>query len=233
MPLPTIAVPKYPVTIPSTKKNTFFRPFLMKEQKILFMALESEDPNQVLKAMCDIIKVCVDKVENPESMPLFDVEFLFTKIRSKSVGEQIEVKIKCPKCENKTEMSIDLDGVEVKFPENISNKIMLNDKMGVVLRYPSLKDATMNFDQMTADAIIRFVCDSVDSVFDEDAVYTRKDFTDEEIMNFMESLNGQQFEQIASFFKNLPQMTKTVECKCMKCSNDFTVDFRGLNDFFT
>jgi hypothetical protein len=233
MALPKITTPKYPITIPSSKKNTFFRPFLMKEQKILFMALESEDVQQMFHAICDIVRACVTDVENPETMPMFDLEYLFTKIRAKSVGEQIEVKIKCPVCEKKNEVTVDLDGVEVKFPEDLSNKIMLTDKLGLILRYPSLNDASKDLDKLSADGIVSFVCDSVETVFDENTIYTRKDFTPDELLNFIESLNAQQFENIAKFFKNLPQMTKTIDCKCTGCGNDFSVDFRGLQDFFT
>lgn len=233
MPLPTIAVPKYPVTIPSTKKTTFFRPFLMKEQKILFMALESKDAAQMLTSMCDIIKQCVDGVDDVQKLSMFDIEYLFIRIRAKSVGEMVEARIKCPSCEKMTDISINLEELEVVFPENTSNKIMLTDKLGVVMRYPRLSDATKNMDEMSADGIIDFIAESIDMVFDGDEVYDKKDFTKDEIVNFVNSLSTAQFENIGSFYRKTPYLSKTVECKCIFCKNDFKTDFRGLKDFFT
>jgi hypothetical protein len=233
MPLPVLSVPKYPITIPSSKKTTFFRPFLMKEQKILFMALESSSPDQMFNAICDIVKSCVMDIEAPATMPMFDLEYLFAKIRSKSVGEYIEVKVKCPHCDKTNDSSIDLESAEVKFPEGISNKVMLTDTLGVILRYPSLKDATRDFDNLTADGVVKFVCDSIDVVFDETSTYTRKDFSDSELLSFVETLNTAQFEKISKFYRNLPYLGKTLECKCSSCQKDFSIDFRGLQDFFT
>lgn len=233
MPLPKLDTPKYPIIIPSTKKKTFFRPFLMKEQKILMMALESQNTDQMMAAMCDLVKSCVDNIEDPESMPMFDIEFLFANIRAKSVGENIEVKIKCPKCDKKTETTVNIEEIEVKFPENSSNKIMLTEKMGVIMRYPRIKDAYQNLDSMDGDKIFSFIGNSIESVFDETSVYTRKDFSDEEILQFIESLNGVQFEQIANFYKNLPQLSKTVKYNCIHCKEEITIDFKGLHDFFT
>jgi len=233
MPLPTIAIPKYPVVIPSTKKETTFRPFLMKEQKILMIALESKDTKQIFSAMCDILKSCVDGVENPVTMPVFDIEYLFAKVRSKSVGEIIEVKVVCPKCNKKSDISVSLDELEVDFPKGVSNKIMLNENLGVILRYPCLGDALVDTDNMSADRIVDFVCNSVEMVFDDTNTWTRKDFTMQEIMSFVESMNAAQFEQVINFYKNLPQLAKTQKCTCTSCANEFELDFRGLQDFFT
>lgn len=233
MPLPTIETPKYPVTIPSSKKKTFFRPFLMKEQKILFMALESDNQEQIFHAICDIVRNCVSDVQNPATMPMFDLEYLFTKIRAKSVGEFVEVKVKCPSCQKSMETTIELDTIDVEFPEGVTNKVMINQDVGIILRYPSLKDTMKDLDKLGADGIVKFICDSIESVFDKENVYTKKDFTDQEITTFVESMNVAQFEEIAKFYKNLPQLKKTVNCHCIACKNDFAIDFRGLQDFFT
>lgn len=233
MPLPVISVPKYPVTIPSTKKETTFRPFLMREQKILMVALESKDTKQIFSAMCDILKSCVDEIDNVVLMPVFDIEYLFAKVRSKSVGETIDVKVSCPKCNKKVDLSINLDEIEVNFPAGVSNKIMLNENLGLIIRYPCLGDALINMDNMTADKIVDFVCNSVEMVFDENNTWTRKDFTQQEIEAFVESMNAAQFEQVLNFYKNLPQLAKTTSCTCIPCKHEFEVDFRGLQDFFT
>lgn len=233
MPLPKIAIPKYPIVIPSSKKETTFRPFLMKEQKILMIALEGKDNREIFSAMCDILKSCVEGIDDPISMPVFDIEYLFAKVRAKSVGELIEVKISCPKCSKKSDLSVNLEDLEVDFPKGISNRVMLNENLGIILRYPCLGDAMLDADNMSADKIVEFVCNSVDMVFDDTNTWTRKDFTKEEIVSFVESMNASQFEEVIKFYKNLPQVAKTAQCKCVACGNEFELDFRGLQDFFT
>lgn len=176
MPLPTLNTPKYQVTIPSTKKTTTFRPFLVKEQKILLMALESQDNKQILRAISDIVKNCVDETDDPLKMPIFDLEYLFAKIRSKSVGEQIEAKAKCPKCGKQNNIVVDLEKLEVKFPENSANKIMLSETLGIILNYPSLDKATIDTENAGVEELIRFIAESIETIFDQDNVYSRKDF---------------------------------------------------------
>ena len=233
MPLPTLAVPKYPITIPSTKKSTFFRPFLMKEQKILFMALESKETTQMLSAMSDIVKNCVDMPLTPETMPMFDIEYLFARIRAKSVGESVDVTATCPKCQSQEKLSIAIDTIEVEFPPDVTNKIMLTDKLGIILRYPCLMDAAKNITGMNPNEIFAFVSSSIDMIFDENTTYSTKDFTPDEVQTFVESMSTSQFEQITKFYDNLPQLNKKVSCTCKKCEHDYIIDFRGLQDFFT
>ena len=129
MSLPSLGIPKYQLTIPSTKKTVTYRPFLVKEQKVLFMALESNDEKQILAAICATIESCVDGISNAYMMPMFDIEYLFTKIRSKSVGEVVDLKARCNNCQTLNDISMNLDEIEVVFPSGISNKIMLTDKI--------------------------------------------------------------------------------------------------------
>lgn len=233
MSLPTLGIPKYRITIPSSKKETTFRPFLVKEQKILYMALESQDEKQIIDAMCNIIRGCVDDVDHPEKMPMFDLEYLFTKIRSKSVGEVLELKTKCPKCGKMNDLSVNLDDVEVKFPENVSNKIMLTDKVGITIRYPCITDAKQNMKDMTVEQVLDFVMGSIETVFDDENVYTKKDFTKEEIQKFVESMTNPQFELVGKFYLSMPELKKEVECRCIGCEHEFVASFVGLSDFFT
>lgn len=233
MSLPKLACPKYPITIPSNKKNTFFRPFLMKEQKILMMAMESNDVEHISRAIAQIVKDCIDDIEHPEKMPMFDLEYLFLKIRSKSIGETIELTVKCPSCGKSQPTEVNLEEVKVERKKDISNKIMLSDKLGIVVRYPCLGDATVGLSEMDADGIIDFVCKSIDVVFDEDVSYTRKDFTIQEIKNFVESMTTSQFEKINEFYANLPELHKEVTHTCIACETEFKINFRGLQDFFT
>jgi hypothetical protein len=233
MSLPSLGIPKYRITIPSTKKETTFRPFLVKEQKVLYMALESQDEKQILGAMCDLIKGCVDGVDQPEKMAMFDIEYLFMKIRAKSVGEMLELRTKCPKCEKPNDITVNLDEIEVKFPENTSNRIMLNDKVGIIIRYPCMTDARPNMSDMSVDEVLEFVTDSIETVFDENNVYTKKDFTKEEIQKFIESMTNSQFELVGKFYLNMPTVRKEADCKCLSCGHEFKAFFSGLQDFFT
>lgn len=233
MPLPTLNTPKYQVTIPSSKKVTTFRPFLVKEQKILLMALESNDSKQILSSMCEIIKNCVDDIDDPMSLALFDIEYLFAKIRSKSIGEQIEVKVKCRKCEKKNDLLVDLEAIEVVFPEQSSNKIMLTDNLGVILSYPSFSKMNVELQNMKLQDMLGFIANSIETIFDESNVYSRKDFDDQEAMKFVESMTSDQFDKIAAFFKNIPHLHKEVSHTCVFCGETFTVSFEGLQDFFT
>lgn len=233
MPLPTLNTPKYQVTIPSNKKVTTFRPFLVKEQKILLMALESNDSKQVLSAMCEIIKNCVDDIDDPMALALFDIEYLFAKIRGKSIGEQIEVKVKCKKCEKKNDLLVDLDGMEVVFPEQSSNKIMLTDTLGVIMSYPSFNKIDVELQNMNLPDMLRFIANSIETIFDESNVYTRKDFDEQEAARFVESMTADQFQKVSDFFKNTPHLHKEVSHTCKFCGENFTVSFEGLQDFFT
>jgi phage FluMu protein Com len=233
MPLPTLGIPKYRITIPSTKKETTFRPFLVKEQKSLYMALESQNQLQILDAMCGVVSDCVDGLGDTSNMPMFDIEYMFLKIRAKSVGEIIDLKAKCPKCDKYNEINIDLDQIEVKFPENISNKIMLNEKIGIMIRYPSISDANMDMRQMGMEQVLDFVASSIETVFDDLNVYNKKDFTSEEIHKFVESMTSQQFELVSKFYLNIPRIKKDIECTCLHCKHEFTAAFGGLQDFFT
>jgi hypothetical protein len=233
MSLPTLGIPKYKITIPSTKKETTFRPFLVKEQKVLYMALESQDEPQMISAMCNLIRACVDGVEHPEKMPLFDIEYLFAKVRAKSVGELIDLKTKCPNCQKSNDLTVNLDELEVQFPESVSNKIMLTDKVGITIRYPCIMDARPNMKEMTVEEVLNYVISSIETVFDEENVYTRKDFSSEEIHKFVESMTSSQFELIGKFYLNIPVLKKDVACKCRSCENEFVASFTGLQDFFT
>jgi hypothetical protein len=232
MALPTLSVPKYPIIIPSTKKKTRFRPFLVKEQKLLFMALESGDETHMIDAMCDIVSICVDGVDDPKKMPIFDLEYLFAKIRSKSVGETVTLKATCPECDAKQDVEINLENVEVEFPSEHNNKIMLSDDVGLILKYPALGDVKPEMKEMNSENIVNFICDSIDVVFDKETTYTRKDFTDDEIKQFVDSMNAAQFEKISGFYLNMPNLKKEIECKCKSCSHEFKIVYKGLRDFF-
>lgn len=232
MPLPKIATPKFPVTIPSTKRNTFFRPFLMKEQKVLYMAMHGDDVDQIFNAMCDIVENCVDGATDARNMPVFDLEYLFMRIRAKSVGEMIQVGVKCRECTKGNKVEINLDELEVEFQPEFSNKVMLNENLGIILRYPCMEDLKRKIQRDDADSMVKFVCDSIESVFDNISVWTRKDFSEDEIREFVESMSSSQLEKVGNFYANLPSLTKKTNYMCQHCKKEQEVDFRRLQDFF-
>lgn len=233
MSLPTLTIPKYTMTIPSTKKVVQFRPFLVREQKILLMALETGDEKQILSSMCEIIRNCVDGINHPEEMPIFDIEYIFMKIRAKSVGESVDVKLKCPNCQVGNDTSVNIDAVEVVFDEKANPKLMLTDTIGMILNYPCLKDAVLNIDAASPNEIIEYVAKSIHTIFDGDMVYSKKDFTIEEAVKFIESMTAGQMEKVSYFYNHLPSIKKEIECKCVNCKNDFKISFGGMRDFFT
>ena len=233
MSLPTLSIPKYTLTIPSSKKVVQYRPFLVREQKILLLAMNSDNEKEILSAMCEIIKNCVDGISNPEEIPIFDIEYIFMKIRAKSVGESVDVTIQCPKCQAKNNASVDLDSTSVIFDEKATTKIMITDNIGVILNYPCLKDAALDIDSSSADEIIHYIAKSINCVFDGDVVHTKKDFTTDEIIKFVESFTSGQMEKISYFYNHMPQLKKDIECTCFSCKNEFKVSFEGLRDFFT
>lgn len=233
MPLPSLSVPKHHVTIPSSGKKTTFRPFLMKEQKILLVALESKDEKQIIRAMCDITENCVDGVEDASLLPLFDIEYLFMTIRSKSAGETIEAKARCSQCKETNSITVNLEQLEVVFPKDHSRKIMLSDKLGIVMKYPCLSDTGKKLDTSDPKTMVKYISESIEAVFDDEQTYSRKDFSESDADKFVDSLTTDQFEKVANFYATMPYLHKEVHHKCERCGNEYDVSFKGIQDFFT
>lgn len=233
MALPKLTIAKYPITIPSTGKQTFFRPFLIKEQKVLLMAAEGGDEKQIVNAMLDIVTQCVDGLEDVKAMPIFDMEYLFLNIRAKSAGEIVTLTTRCPKCSKNLPVEMKLEEIRVQFPENSNNRIMLTESMGMIMRYPNMGDSVVDMASLGADSVVEFVSTFVETVFDEDNTYSSKDFTHKEIVTFMESLTTEQFEKITDFFRKMPALRKEMDLVCTGCGHGFKTQFSGLRDFFT
>ena len=233
MALPVIDTPKYSVKVPSTGKAVQYRPYLVKEEKILMMALESENQEQILGAVKDIIQACTyDKVKVDDLAP-FDLEYLFLKLRSKSVGETSRVGIKCKSCDHSNEVEIPIDSVEVNMEDLPSPTIMLTDKVGIVLRYPTVKDieklAVMK-DGM--GQIMRTITMCIENIFDDDKVYPAKDSTPKELEAFIDSLNSEQFKKIQEFFEKMPALSHDVRFTCSECGTTNEFALKGLANFF-
>ena len=225
-------VPKYTLKIPSTNKEITYRPFLVKEQKVLLMALESQDDKQILQAVLDTIEACVlDKI-NATNLALFDLEYVFLKIRSVSVGEGAEVTIKCQKCENPVKTKIDLNSITFdKMPEN---RIKINDKYTIQMMYPTFNTTISGVSNSTlAEQVYISALGCLDKLLTNDEVIDFKDETEEEKKAFLESLTALQFESIIEFVNNLPRLRKEVEYKCEECNTINKTTLEGLQDFLS
>jgi hypothetical protein len=237
MALPILSSPEFEATIPSTKQPIFFRPFLVKEEKVLFMALQGGDPKEIHNAVKNILGACI-KTEGVEveKLAMFDIEFLFLKLRGKSVGENIELNMnhrKNPDCNHTQSVMVNLDEINVIFPDDHTDTIMVTQDVGIKFKYPSLAtvDTMQAFDGQSMDSIIQVIAESVHSIFDGESVHDQ--FTRAEVINFLESLNQTQFGKVTGFFSALPKLSHNVEWKCTECGVEESILIEGLDSFFT
>ena len=240
MPLPKIATPTYELELPSTGKTISYRPFLVKEEKLLVIALESEDTKQITNAIKAVIRACIlTKGVKVETLPTFDIEYLFLNIRGKSVGEDIDVNLICPD-DNETEVSvsINLDDINVKKPDGHTNKIKLDNNLMMELKYPSLNEFIKNnFDpnEVGTNAMEQsfdLIGSCINKIFNEDEVWVAADCSKKEINDFLDSMNSNQFKEIESFFETMPKLTHTVKVFNPKSKVESDVVLEGLASFF-
>ena len=238
MPLPKIATPTYELVLPSNGKNNKYRPFLVKEEKVLVIALESEDNKQITNAIKSVLRNCIlTKGIKVENLPTFDIEYLFLNIRGKSVGEEIEVNIICPDDE-KTEVpvTIDLDDIEVQKNEEHTNKIKLDASLMMELKYPSLDQfIKSNFDfadQNAMDTSFQLIASCIDKIYSEEEVWAAADCTKKEMNEFLESMNSSQFKEIEKFFETMPKLSHTITVTNPKTKVESDVVLEGLASFF-
>ena len=238
MPLPKIATPTYSLVLPSTEKEISFRPFLVKEEKLLVLALESEDTKQITTAIKAVIKSCIQtKGIKVELLPTFDIEYLFLNIRGKSVGESLDVNIICPD-DGKTNVpvTIDLDDIKVVKTEGHSNKVELDKTLMMELKYPSLDEFIKNnFDFKDENAMeqsFKLIASSIDKIYNEEEVWVAADCTKKEINEFLESMNSQQFKKIEEFFTTMPKLSHTIKVTNPNTKVESEVVLEGLASFF-
>ena len=238
MPLPKITTPTYELELPSTGKTVKYRPFLVKEEKVLVIALESEDNKQITNAIKAVLKSCVlTKGIKVESLPTFDIEFLFLNIRGKSVGEELEVNIICPDDEEtQVPVMIDLDSIQVKKDEEHDTKIKLDANLMMEMKYPSLDQFIKNnFDLQGGnqmDQSFALIASCIDKIFSEEEVWATADCTKKEVNEFLEGMNSQQFKQIEKFFETMPKLTHTIKVTNPKTKVESEVVLEGLASFF-
>ena len=238
MPLPKIATPTYELELPSTGETINYRPFLVKEEKVLVIALESEDNKQITGAIKAVLKSCViTKGIKVEQLPTFDIEYLFLNIRGKSVGEELEVNVICPDDEEtEVPVVINLDEIEVQKDENHTNKIKLDNSIMMEMKYPSLDQfikSNFDFNEKNAmDQSFDLIAASIDKIYTEDEVWATADCTKKEVKEFLESMNSSQFKAIESFFETMPKLSHTINVTNPKTKVKSDVVLEGLASFF-
>ena len=240
MPLPKIATPSYELELPSTGKTIQYRPFLVKEEKLLVIALDSEDTKQITNAIKAVIRACIlTKGVKVESLPTFDIEYLFLNIRGKSVGEDIDVNLIFPD-DNETEVSVSvsLDDIKVQKPEGHSNQIKLDNNLMMELKYPSLNEFIKNnFDpndtsKNPMDQSFDLIGSCIDKIYSEDEVWAADDCSKKEINEFLDSMNSNQFKEVEKFFETMPKLSHTVKVYNPTTKVESDVVLEGLASFF-
>tara|TARA_B100000700_G_scaffold124306_1_gene139272 strand:+ start:4712 stop:5431 length:720 start_codon:yes stop_codon:yes gene_type:complete len=238
MPLPKISTPSYELVIPSTKKKVKFRPFLVKEEKILILAMESQNNKQIANAVKDVISSCITtrgvKVEN---LATFDIEYLFLNIRGKSVGEEVEVTITCPDDgETKVPSTINLDEIKVIHDPEHSNMIKLDDNYTLLMKYPSMEEfIKTNFgsiEGVSVDDTFKLIASCIDQVYSEEESWASSDCTTKELSDFVEQLNSKQFKEIEHFFETMPKLQHKVMVTNPNTKVESEVVLEGLQSFF-
>jgi hypothetical protein len=236
MALPVVGVPTFELELPSTKKTIKYRPFLVKEEKVLLIALESEDEDQIYSAVKDLIKNCVITKIKVEDLPAFDLEYLFLRIRAAAVGEIVDMNVTCLD-DNTTQVQaqININDVEVYFPEGHTNKIMLTDNLGIVMKYPSMKrfiEAEFLAKDIKTEEVFTFIADSIEQIFDEEEVYDSTTTTKKEFIEFVEGLTTKQFEAIQKFYETMPKLQHKFKVINPNTGLESEYTIEGLQNFF-
>jgi len=250
MALPKLTIPTYTLTIPSSKQKVKFRPFLSKEEKVMMLVKQSENPDEILEAVKNIVDVCTfQKLEIP-SLALFDIEYIFLQIRAKSVGEVIEIDMKCnnlvdklttdngvdfengkKECGGIIPFSLNINDIKVEFPADHTKIIKLEKDIGITLRYPSVIDIEML--ETHRDDDVEIIKNLIQNIFDKDTVHEITDIKEEDLDEFMATINTKQLEKIRKeFFYTMPSVKHVVKYKCPSCGYEGTYTFNGINDFF-
>ena len=235
MALPVINVPTYTATIPSTKEETTFRPFLVKEEKILLVALEDGGDAAIATAIKQIITNCTFEKVDVEKLATFDLEYVFLRIRAKSVGEKAKVQVLCEDDgETYVEAEVDLEKIEVDFPKGHTDHIKLTDDVGVKLDYPDMEEMYKGIEegQTTIDFSLDLMKKSINQVYQGEVVHEKADFNDADLQNFLESLTSDQFSKLQEFFETMPRLSHTVTVTNPNTKKKNKVTLEGLNSFF-
>ena len=238
MPLPKISTPTYELELPSSGQTVKYRPFLVKEEKVLVIALESEDNKQITNAIKAVLKSCIQtRGVKVEHLPTFDIEYLFLNIRGKSVGEELEVNVICPDDEEtQVKSHINLDEIQIQKDEKHTKQIKLDENLMMEMKYPSLEQFIKNnfdFDEKNQmDQSFELIATCIDKIYNEDEVWATADCTKKEVNDFLESMNSSQFKEIETFFETMPKLSHTVKVTNPQTKVESDVVLEGLASFF-
>ena len=237
MPLPKISTPSYELELPSTGETITYRPFLVREEKLLVLAMESENQKDISRAIKEVLKSCIKSNVKVDTLPTFDIEYLFLNIRGKSVGETLEVNVICPDDgETTVAVDIDLDLIQVEKSDDHSNKIKLDANLMMEMKYPSLDQFIKNnFDfkeENQMDQSFALIATCIDKIYSEEEVWATADCTKKEVNEFLESMNSSQFKEIEKFFETMPKLQHTVQVTNPKTKVKNEVVLEGLASFF-
>jgi len=234
MALPQVNSSKYSTKLPSTNEVIEFRPYLVKEEKILMIAIESKDQKQMVRAMQDVIKACVYNDIDVKKLTTFDLEWMFVQLRAKSVGERVDLKLKCTSCEAVNDIAVNLEEIYIENPTEVSNIINFSDTIGITVKHPSIDDiADLEKDAESMDGILEIMAKSVETIFDEDNVYNAKDEGLAEVTKFLENLNSGQFKKLTDYYSSIPTVKAKLDFKCRSCGEENELEVKGLQNFFT
>lgn len=239
MALPKMNVPRYKVNLPSTGDVLNMRPYLVKEEKVLMIALESNDPEQITQAVRNIIQSCYE-LESLDALTVFDIEMLFLQLRAKSVGEEMNIQVKCKneECGTMNPVSVNIDDIGISKPEKEMNDTIILDQeqgVGVKMKYPSV-DVIGKIDPEkfnSVEGIMDLIIDCIDTIFDEDNVFDAKNETKNDLVEFIDSLSSEQFKLIQAFFQDTPAVSYYTEFTCRQCETLNEIELKGLNSFFS
>ena len=236
MALPKIDVPIYELTVPSTDEKIKYRPFLVKEEKLLLIAMESGENSDILRAVKDIVDACTFNKMKIGNMPMFDVEYIFLQIREKAVGEVSTLRVLClDDMKTYAKVEVDLNEIEVRVTDAHTNKIELSDEMGVIMKYPTVDSFVENkIDDISPANMLDVIVTCIDKIYDKkgEEVFDAKDSTKQELIDFVEQMNTTQFADVQKFFDTMPSLTHEITVKNPKTKKESKVTLNGLNDFF-
>ncbi len=229
MSLPKLETPTFVLKLPSTGEKVKYRPFLVKEYKTLLTALESDD-EEILRVVTELVDICTFKTLNVDKLANFDIEYLFLNIRAKSIGETAKLTLTCTNCESPIDFEIDLTKIEVQKNEKHTNRIMINETIGVEMRYPKFEEMVNIYKNFKSDNIVELLCNCIESVYTQEELYT--DYTKEELELFVNDFSKQQFDKLEEFMLTMPKIVQHIEQDCPECSTKNQVNLEGLQNFF-
>lgn len=237
MALPKQSAPVYELVIPSTGKKIGYRPFLVKDEKSLLIANQSKDPDIMIATLKSVIESCVVNPIDVDTLSLFDMEYLFCKLRAKSVGELVDIVLKCSNCGEKTQAQLDISNIEVEIDPEHSKKFILFDNVGICMKYPNyeLLQKIKNYEESeinTIDSVISIMINCIDYIYDDKQIYYAHETDYDELNEFINNLTKSQLEKITHFFDSMPKMTKSMEFDCHKCGHHNKAVLEGIQNFF-